>query len=201
MFFRRVDREPLMADRNHELHQLTAGELGRLFPIILREYDPRWPRLFSREKRKILPVFPSGMIYRFTHIGSTAVPGLTAKPTIDILLEIRKALAPPVLIRGLQKLGYQAIPRKDNPPPHLMLVRGYTAEGFRGQAYHVHVRYPGDWDEVRFRDFLRDNPATAEEYGQLKIQLAGKYRHDRDGYTDAKTEFIGEVLGKAKKTR
>jgi GrpB-like predicted nucleotidyltransferase (UPF0157 family) len=77
----------------------------------------------------------------------------------------------------------------------MMFVRGYTPEGFRGQAYHVHVRYPGEWSEIRFRDCLIRNKEIAKEYEKLKEKLAVKYRNDREGYTEGKTEFVMRVLG------
>jgi GrpB-like predicted nucleotidyltransferase (UPF0157 family) len=72
----------------------------------------------------------------------------------------------------------------------MMFLKGYTPEGFRGQAYHLHVRYPGDWNELYFRDYLRDHPDAATEYAELKRGLKERFEHDRDGYTNAKTEWI-----------
>jgi GrpB-like predicted nucleotidyltransferase (UPF0157 family) len=83
--------------------------------------------------------------------------------------------------------------KPENPPPHMMFVKGYTPEGFLGQAFHVHVRYPGDWNEIRFRDYLRIHNTIAKEYEALKIRLAQKYQYDRDGYTEAKSDFIEKI--------
>ena len=82
-----------------------------------------------------------------------------------------------------------------------MFVKGYTPEGFKGQAYHIHVRYPGDWDEIYFRDYLRNNAEIRKQYGELKRILAVKYRNDRDGYTDAKTEFVKRISELARQER
>lgn len=73
----------------------------------------------------------------------------------------------------------------------MMFVKGYTIHGFEGQAFHVHVRYKGDWDEIYFRDHLRNNKQKAREYEKLK--LATKYKYDREAYTDAKTDFIEKI--------
>jgi GrpB-like predicted nucleotidyltransferase (UPF0157 family) len=93
----------------------------------------------------------------------------------------------------MKSAGYLFIERPDKPPPHMMFVKGYTPEGFKGQAFHVHVRYTGDWDEIRFRDYLIGNPSMAEAYTELKKQLAQQFPNDRDAYTEAKTEFIEKV--------
>jgi GrpB-like predicted nucleotidyltransferase (UPF0157 family) len=184
-----------MPDR---LDLMTAEELGKLFPVIISDPDPSWPELFLAEKTEIEKVSGAGNIIRIEHIGSTAVPGLKAKPTIDILLEIPDTTDTGELKARLAVMDYHFIPRPENPAPHMMFVKGYTVNGFVGQAYHVHVRYSGDWDEICFRDYLKMNPGTAEEYGELKVRLAGKYRNDRDGYTEAKTEFIKRITGIAR---
>lgn len=179
------------SDKN--LDHMTPEELGRLFPVFISDPDPSWPELFRLEKTEIEKVPGIQKIIRIEHIGSTAVPGLKAKPTIDILLEIPESADTDELTAGLMRMGYHFISRPENPAPHMMFVKGYTLKGFRGQAFHVHVRYTGDWDEICFRDYLRLNPVTAGEYGELKVRLAERYRNDREKYTDAKSEFIKKV--------
>jgi GrpB-like predicted nucleotidyltransferase (UPF0157 family) len=179
------------------LDEMTPEELGILFPISLADPDPGWPDLFQAEKERITGALGPEQVTRIEHIGSTAIPGIRAKPSIDVLLEIPATTRDEVCIDGLKRLGYHYIPRPDNPPPHMMFVRGYTLEGFRGQAYHIHVRYGGDWDEIRFRDYLRIHPGVAREYEALKISLSEEFRNDRDGYTRAKSGFIKDVLKKA----
>jgi GrpB-like predicted nucleotidyltransferase (UPF0157 family) len=129
-------------------------------------------------------------IVRISHIGSTSVPGLKAKPTIDILAEITQHCDTAKLIANMEAAGYIYSRQPENPPPHMMFMKGYTPEGFRGQAFHVHVRYGGDWNELYFRDYLRDHKDVADEYGKLKAALRKTFEHDRDGYTNAKTDFI-----------
>jgi GrpB-like predicted nucleotidyltransferase (UPF0157 family) len=180
---------------------LTPGELGRLFPIIISEPDSDWPKLFHREEFIIRKALGESDISRIEHIGSTAVPNLKAKPTIDILLEVPGETDRDFIIKNLAKLDYHYIYRPENPAPHMMLVKGYTTEGFQGQAYHVHVRFPGDWDELYFRDYLKAHPDIAKEYGKLKVQLSEEYRNDRDGYTDKKTDFIKRITGIARKEK
>ena len=182
------------------LDQMTPGELGILFPVSLVDPDPAWPHLFQKEKALITGALEPDQVIRIEHIGSTAIPGIRAKPSIDILLEVSGSTRDDLCIDTLKKLGYHYIPRPDNPPPHMMFVKGYTGKGFRGQAYHIHVRYGGDWDEIRFRDYLVAHPGVAGEYEDLKIRLAGEFRNDREGYTGAKTGFIKMVIERARET-
>ena len=141
-------------------------------------------------ERDIIKAVGESNIVRMNHIGSTAVPGLIAKPTIDILLEITADCDTEKLKENLISIGYIYTAQPDNPAPHMMFLKGYTPEGFKGQAFHVHVRYPGDWGELYFRDYLKEHNDIADEYGRLKTELLKTYEHDRDGYTEAKTEFI-----------
>lgn len=177
---------------------MSHEELGRLFPIILSEYDPDWPALYAAEKERIEHALDNHTIKRISHIGSTAIPGIIAKPTIDILLEVSDDCDRGELIRRFAEIGYLYDHQPRNPPPHMMFMKGYTPEGFAGQAYHVHVRYSGDWDELYFRDFLILHPDVAEQYGRLKCRLRECYEFDREAYTEGKAEFIRSVVEKAR---
>ncbi len=181
-----------------KLSEMTNEELWELFPIKLSEHDPKWAGLYWRERDKVAAAAGDENIVRISHIGSTAVSGLIAKPTIDILLEIREDCDTEKLKKALVSAGYIFTAQPDNPPPHMMFLKGYTPQGFKGQAYHVHVRYAGDWGEHYFRDYLKANKNAADEYGRLKTELLGKYEHDRDGYTEAKTEFINKYTALAR---
>jgi GrpB-like predicted nucleotidyltransferase (UPF0157 family) len=183
------------------LEELGTAELGRLFPIVLSEYDPSWPEKFAYERQLIERVLGHDTILRCSHIGSTAVPGLVAKPTIDILLEVREDADPDELLRRFADMGYRYSPQPKNPAPHMMFMKGYTPRGFAGQAYHVHVRYSGDWDEPRFRDFLIRHPETAGRYVTLKRRLKDAFEFDRDAYTRGKTGFIETVMQAARADR
>lgn len=181
-----------------KLDQMTPEELGILFPIILSEPDRRWANRYGKEREKIVRAVGSVHIARIDHIGSTAIPGLISKPTIDILLQIATNLNLDHFVASLTGIGYHLIRKPENPPPHLMFVKGYTLHGFKGQAYHIHARYPGDWDEIHFRDYLRQRREVAEEYGKLKIRLMEKFRNDRDAYTNGKSDFIKKILTEMK---
>jgi GrpB-like predicted nucleotidyltransferase (UPF0157 family) len=178
---------------NKNLDEMTNDELSNLFPIILSNYKSEWKERYLKEKTLLEQAIGSQNIVSINHFGSTAVPGLIAKPTIDILIEIKDNTDVQRMIANVQLCGYRYIERPENPVPHVMFVKGYTPQGFRGQVFHVHVRYSGDWDELYFRDYLLTHPEIADEYGQLKLELRKKYEHDRDGYTDAKTDFIKRV--------
>jgi GrpB-like predicted nucleotidyltransferase (UPF0157 family) len=184
-----------------QLHEMTNSELGELFPIIISEPDPYWIKLFQKEKLKINKSLGIQNIISIEHIGSTSVPNLKAKPTIDILIEVPLSIDKDDLVEKLAKLDYQFTPKPENPAPHMMFMKGYTINGFKGQAYHLHVRYKGDWGEIYFRDYLKTHPDIAKEYGELKVQLSKKYRNDREEYTDKKTEFIKRVTDIAKRTK
>ena len=180
------------------LDEMTDEERSRLFPIILSEYKPVWKRNYLKEKAVVEQAIGSRDIVRISHIGSTAVPRLIAKPTIDILVEIKDDTDTAKIISNMQQRGYRYLAQPDNPPPHMMFIKGYTPEGFKGQVFHVHIRYSGDWDEIYFKDYLLTYPEIAEEYGRLKVELKEQHEYDRDAYTYAKTDFIKRICGLAR---
>lgn len=182
-----------------QLNEMSNIELGELFPVIISEPDPDWPAIFEREKEKILASLGKHNILSIEHIGSTAVPNLKAKPTIDILIEVPPSFDKKGFIKKLSDLDYSYSPNPENPAPHMMFMKGYSLTGFAGQAYHVHVRYKGDWDELYFRDYLRNHPKVAKEYEELKVKLSLQYKNDREKYTNLKTEFIQRVTETARK--
>ena len=183
------------------LKELTPEELGALFPIFLSDHNPDWINLYREEERLIRIALGNSGIVRISHIGSTAIPGLKAKPTIDILLEIPEPVDEELLLNKLTELGYDFIPKPENPAPHMMFAKGYTPDGFRGQACHIHVRYPGNWEEIRFRDYLLSHPEAAKGYEILKQHLAITFPNDREGYTEGKSEFIRELLQKINRSK
>ncbi|PKM79611.1 MAG: hypothetical protein CVU89_17315 [Firmicutes bacterium HGW-Firmicutes-14] len=178
---------------NKPLIEMTNEELWRLFPIVLREHMPIWRENYLTEKKMIEQAVGIQNIVRMNHYGSTSVPNLIAKPTIDILVEIKDDTDIEKFISNMQSVGYIYSEQPNNPAPHMMFMKGYTPQGFKGQVFHVHVRYSGDWDELYFRDYLLAHPEIADEYGKLKMELKKKYERDRDGYTYAKTDFIGRI--------
>ena len=176
--------------REKPLEEMDRYELGRLFPILLCDHRPEWKGLYEAEKTHIEEAIGAETIFRINHIGSTAVPGLAAKPTIDVLLEIVPVADIERLIRQMKHHGFRYGPQPENPAPHILFKKGYSEHGFSGQAVHVHVRYPGDWGELYFRDYLRLYPLVANAYADLKRALWKRFEFDREAYTSAKGDFI-----------
>ena len=165
---------------------VSDAKRTELFPIVLEPHNPQWKEYYLEESAFLRSVFGEG-ITRISHIGSSAVPGLIAKPTIDILVEISSGTDLKEITEILLDAGYVAnYPKGDI----IMYIKGYTPRGWEGQAMHIHVRHIADWGELYFRDYLILHPEVAQEYGKLKIMLKEKYTFDRDGYTEAKGTFI-----------
>jgi GrpB-like predicted nucleotidyltransferase (UPF0157 family) len=159
--------------------------------------SPAWIKRYAK-KQKLERAVGVQNIVRINHIGSTTMSNLIAKPTIDILLEIKDDTDTKELISKLKSIGFIYSEQPKNPAPHMMFMKGYTPQGFKGQAFHLHVRYSGDWDELYFRDYLLIHPEIAQEYGRLKLGLLEKFEHDRDAYTVGKTEFIRRITALAR---
>jgi GrpB-like predicted nucleotidyltransferase (UPF0157 family) len=155
--------------------ETDAERRAGIYPVILSEYNPAWPKWYAEEKANLERLIGAKGIARMSHFGSTSVPGLIAKPTIDILLEIHRDTDINKLITTLQTPEYiclnEAALTLPTPPPHLMLLKGYLPDGFAEKVYHIHVRYLGDWDELYFRDYLIAHPETAAEYAALKARM------------------------------
>lgn len=173
-----------------DLSDLSRKELWQLFPIILAPHDPAYEERYAvMEQQLVAFLHPR----RISHIGSTAVPGLLAKPCIDILAET--TLDRDRVISSLTGAGWVKHFEDDRS---IIFNQGYTPAGFAEEVYHLHVRAPGDHDELYFRDYLRDHADVANEYAELKTDLATRFRHHRDNYTDAKSEFIAHYTALAR---
>lgn len=169
-------------------------ELWELFPIVLSEHEDCWVDWYAEEERRIRGFLPMPDV-RINHIGSTAIRGIWAKPTVDILLEIPETASVDDLKAVLTGNGYSCMSEGDR---RKSFNRGYTSEGFAERVFHLHLRYCGDNDELYFRDYLNDRREIAEEYEQLKLGLWKRYEHDRDGYTEAKTDFVRQQTAEAR---
>ncbi|WP_434304938.1 GrpB family protein [Clostridium botulinum] len=180
------------------LSEMSLEELWIIFPIILEEHNPMWKEWYLEEQKLIISSIGNDNIERINHIGSTSVNGLIAKSTIDILLEITKDCDLKFLVNVLEQNGYIFEKQPQKPAPHMMFMKGYTEKGFAKKVFHLHVRYLDDWDELYFRDYLQLHTDISKKYGKLKVSLKDKYEHNRDGYTEAKTEFIRKYTTIAK---
>ena len=168
---------------------MSLEELWTLFPIVLREHNPKYAAWYEEEQTILIDALKDCGIFRINHIGSTAVPGLIAKPIIDILLELKKGFDIEAVASILINKGWNIMAR-DDVAQTLDLNKGYTPQGFAERIYHLHIKTAGDWGELYFRDYLQRHPAVAKEYEQLKLILKDMFKHNRDAYTAAKTEFI-----------
>jgi len=142
------------------------------------------------EKDRIVNASGESNIKRISHIGSSAIEGLIAKPTVDILLEINCNCDIEQIKYKLINSGWTLMSYESKPDLKMFFNKGYTPNGFAEKVFHLHVRFYGDWNELYFRDYLLIHKEVAEEYGKLKQELKEQYKHNRDGYTIAKTEFI-----------
>lgn len=150
---------------------------------------------------------PKDLIRRVEHFGSTAVPGLAAKPIIDLLVEVTDLEATKLRIAPvLEVQGYEYFWRpthgEDGLPFYAWFIKRDPATGVR--THHVHMvegHFTEHWDRLLFRDYLIGHSRVAKEYEALKIQLASAYPNDRVAYTNGKTEFIVRVTEEAKRQR
>lgn len=178
-----------------ELSEMTLAELWALFPIILTEHKSEWADDYAKMEAQLKEQLSSFRILRISHIGSTAVPGIWAKPIVDILVEIAPGESMAAVAEKLTSGGFLKMSQSES---RISLNCGYTPRGFAEKVYHLHLRYGGDHDELYFRDNLREHPGIAKEYEQLKLHLWHQYEHDRDAYTEAKTAFIQKHTANAK---
>lgn len=159
-------------------------------PVVVSGYEPEWPERFRQIAEPVERALGE-IALAIEHIGSTSVPGLAAKPVIDIDVVVRSAEEVPAAIERLRELGYvyqgdKGIPGREAFmwPPH-------------APRHHLYVVVEGSkphTDHVRFRDCLRGRPDLAHEYAELKRDLADRHGDDRASYTEAKADFIARVL-------
>lgn len=169
------------------LSEMSLEELWKLFPIFLTEHKDCWKKWFDEESERLESLLPQKEIVRISHIGSTAVDTIWAKPIIDILVEISRECNMEEINEILTCNGYICMNQKQD---RMSFNRGYTEKGFAEKVYHLHLRYEGDNDELYFRDYLIEYPDMAKEYEKMKLDLWNKYEYNRDGYTNAKEELV-----------
>ena len=170
-----------------KLEEMSLEELWQLFPIFLVEHSKDWEVWYEEEKRIITSLIPKEYIIRVAHIGSTAISNIWAKNIVDILIELNLETQLEQVKNILTNNGWLCMSEDLN---RISMNKGYTDQGFADRVFHLHLRIKGDNDELYFRDYLRENEDIAKEYESLKLSLWRKFEHNRDGYTDAKTDFI-----------
>jgi len=167
-------------------------------PIVIADYDPLWPGLAAEEMARIQAALGDHLL-AIEHVGSTSVPGLAAKPLLDLMAGLRSLDEARACVPQVEALGYRYRPG-DSIPDRVYFNKGPES----GRTHHLYlVELGGEYwvRHIAFRDALRTDPALAADYAALKRRLAAQYGTDRIGYTEAKTEFIQAVEAKAMRTR
>jgi GrpB-like predicted nucleotidyltransferase (UPF0157 family) len=178
-----------------EMRAATIGELEELGgPVELAEYDPEWPQLYEREAARIREALGERALV-LEHVGSTAIPGLVAKPRIDILLVVADSADEAVYVSPLEAAGYVLRIREPEWHEH-RLLKGPDTD------VNVHVFSPDSTEIDRllgFRDHLRANEADRELYARTKRDLARRDWKYMQNYADAKTEVVEEIVARAQR--
>lgn len=169
-------------------------------PVVIVPYDEQWPKHFESEQIRLQPIL-SGINFRIEHAGSTAVPGLGAKPIIDIMLGVDQLSQIEKRIPAFEKIGYLYVPEIEAMIPGDRFFYRQDTSGMVSHHLHGVELSSNFWrDHLLFRDYLRAHPEVAEQYFQLKRKSAEQFRDNRSAYTESKSEFIAAVLTEAQKT-
>ena len=163
--------------------------------VSIAAYDPVWPEAYERERAAILGAL-GDLASAVEHVGSTAVPGLGAKPIIDMMVGLRELADHARCVAPLQSLGYEHKGEYGIPGRHYFRK---PVSGSRTHQVHMVERGSDFWARpLLFRDYLRANPDEAAAYDRLKRELAARFGADLEGYTEAKTDFIRSAEAKAR---
>ena len=157
-------------------------------------YDDDWPARFEEERRILAHAIGQYAAGAIEHVGSTSVPGLAAKPVIDIVVGVESLDRSRPLIALLEPLEYCYFPYRPD------VEHWFCKPSPQVRTHHLHLVPVGSrlWIErLAFRDYLRTHPDVAADYASLKRQLAAQYRFDREAYTDAKAPFIRRIVERA----
>lgn len=162
-------------------------------PVEVVAYDDSWPSKFEAECARLEPLLAEWLAGPIEHVGSTAVPNMPAKPVVDIMAPVNTLHESEPAIDALVAAGYTYSPYKSEQ------MHWFCKPSPEHRTHHLHLVPLNSipWAErLAFRDALRANPQWAVDYAKLKRQLAEQYRHDREGYTEAKSPFIRSILWK-----
>lgn len=162
-------------------------------PIVIVPYDPQWPLLFAQLGARLREAL-GPVALRIDHTGSTSIPGMAAKPVIDVQVSVASFEPLDAFKRPLESLGF--VHRANNPE----LTKRYFRESPGSRRTHIHVRLAGNWSEqfsLLFRDYMRTHDDDCHWYEGIKRHLAEQYGEDRHGYTDAKGPYLWEIMKKA----
>lgn len=176
------------------MNDAQSLELAIHEDVALVPHDPAWPAVFELERERLLQLI-SGQFADIQHFGSTAIPGMPAKPIIDILAGVASMEAADAINARLLQIGYTTSAEFNAT---LVGRRWFMRHAFGRRTHHLHVVVLGssEWRRrLKFRDALRADTKLAGEYAALKVQLAVRHAADREAYTAAKSEFVLSVAG------
>jgi GrpB-like predicted nucleotidyltransferase (UPF0157 family) len=164
-------------------------------PVRIVPYDPGWPARFVQEREALAAAIGEWIAGGIHHVGSTAVPGLAAKPIIDMLVGVEDLRSSRRCFDRVAALGYLYAPYLTGE------MHWFCKPDPRRRTHHLHL-VPTESetfrDELAFRDYLRSHHDVAQEYEALKVTLAQKFEHDREAYTAAKADFIRAAIDRAR---
>ncbi|HVD60182.1 MAG TPA: GrpB family protein [Gemmatimonadaceae bacterium] len=159
--------------------------------VVVVPYDPRWAEEYSKAADELYDALEANII-AVHHVGSTAVPGLSAKPILDLLVSVSDLEQSLEIIPQIEALNYEFRPKEDIPDRHFLRRKH---GGIR--THHLSLAEPTSHYHtvtLAFRDALRENAAMAREYSELKLELARRFPNDRPSYIEGKTAFVERVL-------
>ncbi|MFI4935162.1 MAG: GrpB family protein [Caulobacterales bacterium] len=188
----RFSREKRHPPRETNMSTSARDALGH---VAIVDYDPAWPARFQQERARLLAL-PGVAFDEFEHVGSTAVPGLAAKPTIDMMASVEHLDDVTAFLGRLEAAGYQLI---DVGFTNRLFLR--KAADAQPVSFHLHIVLRSAWafaNERILRDHLIANPDVAAAYGALKASLAAQFADDSPAYTAAKTAFIQQAVDTAR---
>ena len=187
-----IDAEPLRRDDRPLTDSPDLGAWYRPARVHLVEYDDGWPERYRIEASRIAGALGPDLV-AIEHVGSTAVPGMPAKPVIDILAAVAPWTAFDAMVSSLRDLGYVYTPESEADDPGRRVFRKGPEDMSQLRTHHLHVTDAGSdyWMRiVAFRDRLRNAPEDAAAYARLKRRLATRFEHDSRGYTAGKSDFV-----------
>lgn len=197
-----VDSQVGYTDRKTEFVMGTLAaareEISSKQPVVVAPYDPAWPAIYERERDAIAAVAGDAIV-AIEHVGSTAVPGLDAKPIVDVAGGVRSMDDAWALVEPLRSIGYYLVPGSGRIADWISFDKYDTGRAL--EAMHLHLVPLGGERWRRYldlRDYLRGRPAAVAAYAALKHELVSAYALDRFGYTEAKTGFIERLLERAR---
>ena len=167
--------------------------------VSIAPYDPEWPNLYENEAASLRSKLPRSVVVKIEHFGSTAVPGLVAKPVIDVLVQVSSLeKTKEQIVPILEAEGYDYFWRTDVSPGYPWFIK--RGAGGR-RTHHIHMVEADSkmWERLYFRDYLREFPEEAGRYAELKQSLAAKYPNDRVAYTEGKAEYVISITERAKR--